>query len=228
MVQGELRVSVAIPSPGVWVDDFGMSLLGLTVATMSEPVRVGSESRKVVLIPHKHRSSILPNARNFFMEEALRAKSDYLLFVDTDQTFPPDTLRQLLKWDVPVVAANIATREKPAFPTARKKSDKLGGDPVYSIPGVSKGLETVWRVGTGVMLVNLHTIRRLSNKVEPEPWFSMEWTPAQRRYEGEDWGFCRWLEERKVPIRIDHDLSLQIGHVGSYRFTHADVELPVL
>ncbi len=54
-----------------------------------------------------------------------------------------------------MVAANCATKLIPSTPTARQYDPmNLAGGQVYSLPQ-NNLIEEVWRVGTGVMLINM-------------------------------------------------------------------------
>jgi hypothetical protein len=58
-------------------------------------------------------SSMLPVVRCDLVDAALRAGADYILWVDADHTFPPDTLTRLLAHDVDVVSVNFRRRLPP-------------------------------------------------------------------------------------------------------------------
>lgn len=207
----DLDVLVAIPSTENWKSDFGLSLVQL-VADFSQPI-AGWESQRLRIL--KKESSILPNMREEFGQAAVEFGTSHVLFLDTDQTFPSDTLRRLLAWKVPIVACNVAVKTFPTCPTARvfdKKQPK--GQPLFTWKD-SHGLVPVWRVGTGVMLVETRVFRKI-----PEPWFFMKWKEDVRRFQGEDWGFCEKAEAFGFNIYVDQGLSWEIGHVGKQCYKH--------
>lgn len=161
------------------------------------------------------RSSLLPKSRQELLSDAIGAGCDYALFIDTDQTFPSNLLYGLLRHNKAVVACNIVTKSIPASPTARGPNAKwLGGDVIFTDPS-SKGLQKVWRIGTGVMLVDLEILKKI-----PKPWFSVVWDERINDFNGEDWFFCEVLEKHGIELFIDHDLSKHIGHMGKLEFTH--------
>ena len=201
-------VMIAIPSGGSWKADFGMSLLGL-VGSISRPLRNGS----IEALHYRNiRGSILSRSRERLVEEAVKAEVSHLLFLDDDMTFPPATVHKLLDADVGVIAANCVAKVLPAVPTARTKNGKWGGT-VLSSQG-KKGLEKVWRVGTGVMLINMEVFKKLK-----KPYFPVDWEQGHEDFVGEDWGFCRLLEKAGITIWVDHDLSKAIQHVGNYAYS---------
>jgi hypothetical protein len=160
------------------------------------------------------KGSILPKQRLEILKAAKACEATHLLFVDSDQTFPPDLLHRMVARGKDIVACNIATKQIPANTTARKKSADPQGEAVYTDED-SVGLERVWRVGTGVMLLSAKAYNQI-----PHGAFAMTYKPEVDAYQGEDWNMCEALEKAGVPIYVDHDLSKRIGHVGTFKYTH--------
>ena len=208
------EVFVGIPSGTEWKADFGMSLAGL-VASAARPLKNGGRVNRLQLWNTK--GSILPRSRDTLARKAIELECSHLLFLDSDMTFPNWTLHQLLSHGKQVVAANCATKMIPATPTARQfEEGNRAGSMVYTRE--QNGLEKVWRVGTGVMLIEVAVFKGL-----PTPWFPISWEEDKLDYTGEDWNFCQVLQDKGIPIFIDHTLSRSIGHLGQYEYTHAEV-----
>lgn len=206
------KVTIAVPSGFMVHADFMMSLAGVLT---SAPLPLHNKGRIERLNLYNTKGSILPKSRTQLVKLAQKAESTHILFIDSDQTFPEWTLHQLLKHGRQCVAANIATKTIPANPTARIwNPEKPAGDLVYTTP-VSPELERVWRVGTGIMLIEMSVFDKV-----PEPWFPMDWSPLMQDYVGEDWNFCEKLTDAGVPIFVDHKLSRYIGHLGQLEYTH--------
>ena len=206
-----LDVLVAIPSTDRWSSDFGLCLCQL-VADFASKIEGFDEQRLRLL---KKEASILPNMREEIGQTAIEQDVTHVLFLDTDQTFPQNVLRRLLAWKEPIVACNIAVKTFPTCPTARlfnKKNPK--GDLLYTWQD-SVGLAPVWRVGTGVMLVETRVFRKV-----PEPWFPVVWREEVRKFQGEDWGFCEKVEAFGFKLMVDQSLSWEIGHVGKQCYKH--------
>jgi hypothetical protein len=159
--------------------------------------------------------TLLCSQRTELVMNAIHANADYLLFLDSDMRFPADTIARLLAHGECVVAANCARRRMPTGPTAGNY-DKATGRKVlrYSMPE-DTGLEQVDMVGTGVMLVDINVF-----KVIDMPWFATPWDTAAKGYMGEDVYFCKLLRDNGIPLYIDHDLSKQIGHIGTFEYKH--------
>lgn len=208
----ELKVMVGIPSTGNWPEPFAMSLVGMMGFVASR--QIGDYRAQGVQIASIV-GSMLQNSRLDMLKGALGTKSSHLMFVDSDQTFPRDTLHRLIKADKDVVAANIATKRIPAQPTAKKKGSNPGiGENIYTTPE-STGLEQCWRVGTGLILIKRKVLLEIGLNV-----FCPRWEEKEEKYTGEDWPFMEAIEKAGFDIWIDHDLSKLVGHVGSLIYTH--------
>lgn len=215
MSKRDLNLHIAVPSGGSWSARFGLSMIFMT-AFLTNPI---PGYRTQTFSVHNKRGSILPNMRQWLLMDALREGATHLLFIDSDQIFPKYTAHQLLYHDKPVVACNVATKQIPSSTTARLYDpEKPEGVPLYTRPG-DEGLVQVWRAGTGVMMIDLSIFERMSMK-RHRHFFPQEWKDERDSYQGEDWGFCQILEEAGVPIYVDQDLSLQIGHEGVLEYKH--------
>ncbi len=155
------------------------------------------------------------------LQDAVMQDCTHALFLDSDQMFPPDTAHRLMKWKKPVVAANIALKTSPSFPTARLRGPTSFGVPLASTPD-KKGIERVWRIGTGIMLIDLSVMKNI-----PLPWFEVLWDREAKVHQTEDWYLCSLFEKADADIYIDHDLSREVGHVGDFNYTHVNIpQLP--
>jgi len=203
-----MLVGVLVPSQEHWHARMAISLIGATSYLLQEGVG---------FFVQNSRGSILPQLRQRLVEAALERGATHLFMVDSDQTFPPETIVTLLRHNVPFVALNVPTKQRAATPTARRQ---VGGkwEVVCSTP-TSPRLGEVNRIGLGIALARADVFARLER-----PWFGIRWCEEIQDFEGEDWWFCRRLEDAGVPILIDHRLSLQIGHIGPWEYTHNDVK----
>lgn len=214
----ELRLVIAVPSTSTWCAEFGMSLLFLASHLTHQVPGFRAQQFRV----HNKRGSILASMRQQLVEQALQHNASHLLFIDSDQTFPRDLVHRLLAHEKQVVGCNVATKCLPANPTARLR-DGLHGTPLYTT-FESTGLVEVWRLGTGIMMLDLNLFKREGMK--QGPWFDQRWDEELQHYVGEDWGFCERLEASGVKIWVDQDLSKEIGHLGMLEYHHGFVEVP--
>lgn len=207
-----MNIGILIPGGPIWDADFALCLTQLCNHILMRPMK---GVRQIQFSIINERGSNLCKMRQSLMDKAIARGCDYALFIDCDQTFPSNTLYRMLHWKMPLVACNVPIKTIPSTPTARSfAANHLGGHVVYSDPD-KHGIEQVWRIGTGIMLIDLSVVKTL-----PRPWFMLEWQPEVNDYLGEDWWFVRLLERHGVKPYIDHDLSREVGHRGMFTFTH--------
>ena len=143
--------------------------------------------------------------REELLEKALKGDYSHLWFVDTDVTFPPDTLDRLLAHNVDLVGGYYRVRQGEQTDSTIKMNVEGVLTPAlppfpdrlfHSINGYD-----LLTVPTGCMLIRLSVVK----KVKP-PYFKCE------RPVGEDVFFCSWLWSAGVKIWCDP--TIEIGHVG--------------
>lgn len=212
-----VKLAICIPSAGDWKADFGYCVAQMCVFISSKLFEEG-EPREVLFVDK--RTSSLPRSRQECLEDAVMQDCTHALFIDTDQTFPMDTAHRLIAWKKPVVACNIPLKLSPSFPTARARGATPFGEPIFStgMKTNPEGLEKVWRVGTGVMLIDLS----IMSKIE-KPWFEIRYSDKQAQFVGEDWYFVKKVEDAGFDVYVDHELSRSVGHIGTFQYTHAHI-----
>jgi hypothetical protein len=212
-----ISIALAIPSRENWTSDFGKSITMLCMAIQRYPFK-GYTGRGLELI--EWRSSILPQSRQRLVQAAIQHGHTHVLFIDTDQSFPPQLAHMLARHGKRVIGCNIATKTQGnSIPTARSKpgpGEWWGGHKVYS--NGKRGVEQVWRLGFGVIMINLDVFKDL-----PKPWFNLRYMPEIDDFLGEDWWFCELMEERGIPIFVEHEASLGVDHIGVWRYGHDGV-----
>ena len=215
----KFNLYIAVPSTHLWEARFGMSLVFLTNYLAAHPL---PGVKQMAYRVNNKTGSILPNMRDKMLKQALEIGATHLLFLDSDQTFPRDLVHRLMSRNKTVVAANIVTKSfVDCNPTARQLEAaprKWGGKLLYTT-AKDKHIEEVWRVGTGVMLIDLSIFKKYPLCAR-EHYFPVEWKSEVGDYTGEDWGFCSILSDAGVKLYIDHAVSWEVGHVGPHEFTH--------
>jgi hypothetical protein len=206
----DIRLLIGIPSQGSMCADTALSL-ALLASDLCFPLKGKSHVYNILNV----KSSILPQGRQSIVDAAIEGNATHLLFIDSDMTFPPFLARKLLASGKDVIGANCPTRGFPCNPTARDEDTK----PVYS--NGKTGLEKVWRLGTGILMITVDVLKAL-----PRPCFTPYWHTERDAYVGEDWAFIDAIENAGFSLWVDHDVSQQIGHIGSYIYTHDDIEAP--
>lgn len=214
-----MKLGLALPTLQVWEADFAISVYNLYQYMMK--VRIpGYDNHNMSLL--NRRSSMIAKSRQELVQDAIKDGRTHVLFIDSDQIFPPNIVHRLAKHGKRVIACNIATKAQGnSIPTARRApgpGEWWGGHVIYS--NNRTGLERVWRIGAGVLMIDLEVF-----KDQPLPWFNNEWRgPPVNDFCGEDWFFCEWVEKKGIPIWIDHDVSLEVGHIGKWIYGHDGVE----
>jgi len=158
--------------------------------------------------------TLIANQRAELSLDAMRESCTHILFIDSDMRFPQDMIGRLLKHDLDIVATNCARRRMPTGPTAQLYKENGERELVWTMPE-STGLQEVGSVGMGVMLIKANVFEALA-----EPWFETPWRVDKRGYIGEDVYFCQKAAAAGFKIWIDHDVSKEIGHIGTFEFKH--------
>jgi hypothetical protein len=185
--------------------------LGMLMAYF-EGMRVpGAKSQRLAVC--RVETSMIGASRQIMVKKGLQRGSSHFLFLDSDMSFPRDTLHRLLAHRKPFVAANCTTRVEPILPVAHD----LAGNRLDSRG--KTGLQKVQHVGMAVALIEAECFR----KTKP-PHFLMDWIPDVQNYCGEDVYCSQVLQAAGYDSWVDHDLSREIGHVGYRTYTHQDVK----
>lgn len=203
-----IRVCVAIPSGDHVAAGFAYDLAQMVGAT------IGARRDIDIRIAHIQ-GTVIHKSRRDLVRLAMKGGCTHMLFLDSDMRFPRNTIVRLLSHGMPIVAANYVQRRAGGRPITFK-TNQNDHERVYTELD-STGLEEIDSTGMGVMLVDMGVFHQL-----PEPWFSFEWRTPNWMI-GEDVYFCRKArEELKIPIVIDHDLSREVKHIGTYEYTMTD------
>ena len=198
----DLKSNVAICVP---VRDQVTSAFTYSLAMLMK--KCGEKGQKVSL--HMVMGSEVAMQRQQLVDEVLDTQATHILWVDSDMKFPADTLFSLLSHKKTIVGANYSTRVKPHRPVAFKSETNLdkrvfGGN----------GLEEVFAVGSGLLLVN-----RCVYEDMLKPYYSIEWNDDYTNLMGEDIYFCKKAATHGHTTYVDHGLSERIAHVGTKEYT---------
>lgn len=160
-------------------------------------------------------STVLLTQREHLATMALNLDTEYILWLDSDIVFPATTLIRLLSHDEDIVAANYVKRQFPSKGVAYKKIGEWH-EPLSL--DVSDSLETVEGIGMGCMLMKTE----IFNKI-PKPWFEFTWSPESNDVLGEDMNLCKKINQLGYKIKVDTVLSRELRHLGTYAFSHNDL-----
>lgn len=160
-------------------------------------------------------STILLTQREHLANSAIEFDSEYVLWLDSDMTFPATTAVRLMSHNEPVVAANYVRRSNPPQGVAYTSI----GDWQSWLPFDSdESLVNVAGVGMGCFLMKTEIFAKLS-----KPWFEFKWSPKSNSYLGEDMILCEKISAAGYKIKIDTVLSKELHHLGTYGFGPGDL-----
>lgn len=188
-----MKVVVIVPSITMVHMNFATSLAGMVAGSAMGGIDVG------VLNP---RGAYVQKNRFRGVKKALEFGVDYILFIDTDMSFPNNSLVQLIKAEKDIVGANYVRRAPPYDSLAKTTNGKS-----QFVSGI---VEVDW-IPTGLLLVKTDVFRAL-----PRPWFEVKWNGID--YVGEDYSFCNLARNHGYKIWMDCDLSAQVVHWGEMGF----------
>jgi hypothetical protein len=155
-------------------------------------------------------STILLNQRNNLVKKAKEVNSDYILWLDSDMTYPATTALRLLEHNKDIVACNYSKRTKPLKTVAYTNLNNWDS---WVPMEAQNELVKVEGVGMGCMLMKLDIFEKLQ-----KPYFEFRYKEDTQDYFGEDFILLGKLREQGYDVYIDTVLSMDIKHLGIYAF----------
>lgn len=234
-----LKIAIGIPARGEW-----SAATAVSVCDMVTHFAKGCAGQ-IRIIPMN--GFIVPEMRSRIWAEAEMWGATHVLYVDADMGFPEDALLRLLRHGKDIVGVNYPRKSFPYVPTAYGDSgDEIG--PVYTredskglqqVKHLGFGLvliemgvfdrlmadtpeeEAAHRLVKTFVEENKAKlpahIRTELTKTQPA-FFHFESVAGGTKWITEDVYFCRKAAEKGVKIYIDHDLSKQIRHIGTFSY----------
>lgn len=133
--------------------------------------------------------------------KAIVRGADYLFFIDSDVSYPPDGLTRLLAHDVDIVGGNyhMQTRDKRSavWTLEDKLYEEKDGDTIFksrAVPG-------------GFLLIKVAALRKIKR-----PWFFLRASSHPGGMIGEDVWFCDTAREHGYDVWCDP--TIHIDHIG--------------
>jgi len=158
--------------------------------------------------------SLTALARNNIVDIAKKQECTHLLFLDTDMTFPPDTIERLLSHQKDIVSGIYFERYAPYRPVLRQRFQDG-----YTIPNYPpSGLIKVDATGGGCLLINMEVFDYLQ-----KPYFDyrLEKSGIKETFFSEDLVWCERV--RTAGFDIWCDTSIRCGHlINDYEITEAN------
>jgi hypothetical protein len=210
-----IKVGIVSPARDMVCTGFAFDAMNMAAFTMfNRP--------DIVLGSYVSLGTMIFDQRIKLVREAMSEGCDYILWLDTDMRFPKDTLLRLLEHKKDIVAANYVTRQIPPEPVSFQLTDEGKIWRRVSTQSTDSGLEKVSGAPMGVMLCNMEVFRKIDKPDVPMFWF--QYSTKNHTVLGEDIYFCINAGRYGFEIFIDHDLSKQVHHVGTFEFGHEHVD----
>jgi glycosyltransferase involved in cell wall biosynthesis len=187
-------VAIGLPTFDDVKADFALSLAMMVAATRN--VQFAFNHSKATWVAH---------ARNLIVEGAIEIGAEWLLFLDSDMTFPRETLARLMSWNKDIVCGSYV-KKKPPYSVVGSLLAKPGDNVNKPKEVAANGLYEMEGVGLGVCLIKMSVFKSL-----PKPWFHYEYTPGSNNMSGED-------RRAGYKIHLDAALSMHVGHIGNFIF----------
>ena len=164
--------------------------------------------------------STICGKRNAAVEELL-ANDQYrwVMFLDSDMTFPPDVINRLLAHDADIVGGMYTFRGPPFSALAGHIAQRgTGTDPLrptdttdfhyapFAPEMAGRGTIAADVLGTGCMLIQRRVFEQM-----PRPWFAAN--EVHNSGQNEDFNFC--IRAAELGFSILCDLDIKLGHCGT-------------
>ena len=153
----------------------------------------------------------IDNNRDLLIREAKIMNTDYVLFLDDDQTYPEDTPERLLAHNKMVVGG-VTPRKETCTPMVWDYiDDKIT---FWSSLREKTGLTKVNGMGMGGVLISMDVFKQIEY-----PYFKIHSSPTYQKH-GEDMTF--YFKCRDAGIDVWCDTDLQYGHMSMRELTLDD------
>lgn len=189
--------------------EFAMSLVGLTSF-----FHQWAQGRHTLDVLNGYAGNIA-DMRNCIAEDVVEGGYDYVLWLDSDQTFPVDIVPRMLAYCVKegyeAISGLYTYKTAPFMPHIYPRLDEATGK--FGVP-TSFPLDKpcfIEGAGFGCLMMSVKVFERLQ-----KPYFSMEYEHG-RMVLGEDLTFCR-----AARMKMILDPTIRSGHIRATQFGIAD------
>ena len=193
------KVAVCVPSGDMVHKGFAMCLFALGYMSAQHGDMPGIPCAIVGT-----EGSLVVRNRNESVRHARELGVDYLLFLDSDMTFPNWTLRRLLSHEKDIVGATYLQRDPP---------HRLLGVWDQGLQLTTDRLHKVDALPAGCLLIKMSVFDSMVEPFFRTPAFEATAdTPAH--IQGEDYYFCQQAGLAGIDVWLDAALTMELGHVG--------------
>ena len=215
---GPWGVAIYNVNGGSVTSQFDMSMVSLMARYLADPA-----SCPIRQYRQRPGTSVLSMARNGAVLQFLNeTDAEWMLQIDSDIDFPPDSVDRILEVAHPVDAPIICGLYLSTLPeglTAVAWPEVDG--PPYDADTLVRALKNgerllpCERTGAGFLLVHRDVLMAMHDAAPVDPWFGEEFVHGVKQ--GEDFTFC--VRARKLGYPIYVDIGLDLGHVKTIVWT---------
>lgn len=196
-----IKLAIAVPTKDMVHSEFAFSLSQLIKTT---------ENAGIETYLFFNSSTILLTQREKLTMMSIEVNSDYILWLDSDMTFPSTTALRLLSHNLDIVGCNYKKRSIPQNPVAYRK---LNDWESYVSLNEKEPLVEVEGVGMGCLLTKTKLFYDLN-----KPYFNFTYNHRSDDWLGEDFNLQKKFRDHGHKIFIDTVLSREISHLGIYKY----------
>lgn len=202
-----MKIAICLPVHGDTRALFTQKLARMLIASYANWPKLGRPDPLEIEVFLAESSSVARN-REWLGVQAENWKADAILWLDSDQTFPAETLLRLVSLNLPVVGCNSPRREERARPSAKILDESGNLVELYTTREKieQRVVEPVAFMGLPVCLVSMAALAGIER-----PHFSGE---------NEDFYFFSKLRAAGIEPMLDHLLSADVGHIRNQLLTN--------
>jgi hypothetical protein len=168
-------------------------------------------------LPLEEEGALIDTARNRIFRKAQKEGADYLLFVDSDMVFPPDSLQKLIDLNADVATGVYFKRQAPHRPNVYHWTGKTTGVHKNYVD-IPKEPFKVDSTGGGFLLISKRVLdewtkERYQKHGRPFTRILADDGETGADHYGEDTSFC--LRCKELGYEIWADPTIKLGHKGS-------------
>lgn len=161
-------------------------------------------------------STVLLTQREHLADQAIEYNAEYILWLDSDITFPSSLALKLLSHNKEFVSCNYVKRTLPLKGVAYEKIYDWNNPLSFEM---KDNLQVIEGIGLGCVLMRTEIFNKLS-----KPYFEFRYTPISNDWLGEDMILCEKIRDLGIELYVDTILSHEIRHLGTYAFGPNDLD----
>lgn len=207
------RVALAVPCTGHWVGRMANSVAALSAFSAQSGVEVACFTLE---------GSMISKQRNDLVKMALSIGCDYILFMDSDLIFPPDTLLKLMAHNKDVVGATYCKKFPPYETLGRMMMRDNKAPTVEEFQ--AGGLWRAQNLPGGMMLIKAEVFRKLEFPYffESYQWPGDTGTEALKKFISFNFGYVapddvlKSIEDTDLAKWIDSNWEAESANEWAY------------